>query len=175
VVTIGTEMMHPNVNLNIQVPAATSLTLKTINNGEISVDGVSGEVDANDLNGKVTLLNISGTVVAHSLNGSVLVTMNQVDPQKPMSFSTLNGDIDVTLPAGTKAKVKMKSDNGDIYSDFDIALDASARQPKVETAPKGKGVRHRMQFDRAMYGTINGGGPEMQFTTMNGKIFIRKK
>jgi hypothetical protein len=26
-----------------------------------------------------------------------------------------------------------------------------------------------------MYGTINGGGPEMQFTTMNGKIFIRKK
>jgi DUF4097 and DUF4098 domain-containing protein YvlB len=90
-----------------------------------------------------------------------------------MSFSTLNGDIDVTLPADTKAKVKMKSDNGEIYSDFDVRLDASGRQPVVEDSRSGKG-KYRVRFDKAMYGTINGGGPEMQFTTFNGNVYIHK-
>lgn len=29
--------------------------------------------------------------------------------------------------------------------------------------------------DGAVNGTINGGGPEMQFTTFNGRILIHKK
>jgi hypothetical protein len=32
-----------------------------------------------------------------------------------------------------------------------------------------------LRFDRALRGTINGGGPEYQFTTFNGQIYLRKK
>ena len=31
------------------------------------------------------------------------------------------------------------------------------------------------RVDRTLRGTINGGGPEYQFTSLNGQIFIRKK
>jgi hypothetical protein len=34
--------------------------------------------------------------------------------------------------------------------------------------------RYRVQFDKATYGLINGGGPEIQLTTFNGNIYIRK-
>ncbi len=37
-----------------------------------------------------------------------------------MSFSTMNGDVDVTMPGDVKARVKLKSDNGEIYSDFEV-------------------------------------------------------
>jgi len=37
----------------------------------------------------------------------VNVNLDRVTPDKPMSFSTLNEDIDVTLPPDTKATVKM--------------------------------------------------------------------
>lgn len=161
-------------DLVIYVPVDTSVKLNTVNNGNITVEGVSGEIDANSLNGDVTVKDVSGAVVAHALNGKLIVSLSRVPPDKTMSFSTLNGDVDVTLPADTKANVKMQSEHGDIFTDFDITMKASsARQPVRETGEDGRG--HRIRFDRAMYGSINGGGPEFQFTTLNGTIYIRKK
>jgi hypothetical protein len=173
-VTIGTRNINHTVDLVIQVPFNSSLKLKCINDGDISVDRVSGEVDADDLNGGVKLTNISGAVVAHSLNADVTVTFDKVTPGKSMSFSTLNGDVDVTLPGDTKARVKLKSDNGEIYSDFDVRVEANPSGAKVAETHSKDG-RFRVQFDKALYGSINGGGPEMQFTTFNGKIYLRKK
>jgi DUF4097 and DUF4098 domain-containing protein YvlB len=173
-VTIGVRALNQTVDLSIQVPFSTSLKLKCLNDGNIHVTRVSGEIDANDLNGAVKLTDITGTVVAHSLNEDVTVTFAKVTPGKSMSFSSLNGDIDVTLPADIQARVKLKTDNGEIYSDFDIRPEASPAGAKV-TENGRKDGRFRVQFEKAMYGSINGGGPEMQFTTFNGKIYLRKR
>ena len=173
VIDIGTGAFNRAVDIVIQVPRQVTLKLQSTNNGGIEVENVTGEIDAQALNGPVTLRNVSGAVVAHSLNGRVVVTLDQITAGKPMSFSTLNGDIDVTLPATAKANVKMKTDNGDIYSDFDIVLSPSAGKPQVDSG-SGKG-KYRVRFDHGTYGTINGGGPEFQFTTLNGRIYIRKK
>jgi len=173
-VHIGVNTINRTVDLILQVPFHTSLKLSCLNDGDIKVERVTGEVDADDLNGAVKLLNISGTVVAHSLNEDVVVTLDQVTPGKAMSFSTMNGDVDVTLPADVKARVKLKSENGEIYSDFDVHTEAGVNSPKmVET--HGKDGHFRVQFDKVMYGSINGGGAEMQFTTFNGKIYLRTK
>jgi len=162
-----------NASVVVTVPVDTSLNLKT-NNGEIRVDGVHGEIDVDDLNGSIALNNVSGTVVAHSLNGSVTAVMDRVDPAKPISFSTLNGTIDVTLPADLKANVKLKADRGDIYSDFDIKLDTN-RQPTITQKNNTPDGRFRVQLDRTVTGTINGGGVEATFNTFNGRIMIRQK
>lgn len=156
-------------NLNVQVPFETRLQLKLLN-GEITVEGVSGEIDAHNTNGGIILRNISGAVVAHSLSDDLTVTFDKVTPNKAMSFSSMNGDIDVAMPAGIKARVKMKTDNGEIYSDFDIRTEPGAGPTVTET-----GGGKRIRFDKTMYGTINGGGPEIQFTTFNGKIYLRQK
>jgi DUF4097 and DUF4098 domain-containing protein YvlB len=173
-VHIGTSAMNHTVDLNIQVPFHTSLKLKCLNDGDIKVEHVTGEVDADDLNGPVRLLNISGAVVAHSLNGDVVVTFDQTTPGKAMSFSTMNGDVDVTFPADVKARVKLKSDNGEVYSDFDVHPEAAPNSPKM-TETHGKDGHFRVHFDKVVYGSINGGGAEMQFTTFNGKIYLRTK
>jgi hypothetical protein len=54
--------------------------------------------------------------------------------KRPWLFHTFNGNVDVTFPATLKANVKLKSDQGDIYSDFDI--DADKTQPKVKKQPR---------------------------------------
>jgi hypothetical protein len=171
-VTVGTRM-HEDTRVTIQVPHETSLFLRVTNGDDIVVENISGEVDAHNTNGGIKMSNISGNVVAHALNDNVIVTFDKVTPNKPMSFSSLNGDIDVTLPADVKARVKLKSNHGDIYTDFEIQMEPSSRQPTVEDN-RGKGGKYRVNFDRAFYGSINGGGPELQFTTFNGKILVRK-
>jgi DUF4097 and DUF4098 domain-containing protein YvlB len=173
VVTIKTSSWNRPADLTITVPRHSSLELKCVNNGDIHVEQVDGEIDANDLNGKIVLKNVGGSVVAHSLNGEVQVSLDRVDPSKPMSFSTLNGNIDVTLPANVRANVRMKTDNGEIYSDFDVKLEPGARQVESEPGQTQEGKYH-VRFDRGLRGTINGGGPEFQFTSFNGQIYIRK-
>lgn len=173
VVEISTSSMNRTVDLNIQVPQRASLELSCLNDGDIKVENLTGEFEINNTNGGITMNNISGAVVAHALNENVVVTFAKVDPGKSMSFTSLNGDIDVTLPPDVRATVKLKSDNGEIYSDFDIRLEPST--VKTEEDGRKKGGKYRIQLEKTMIGVINGGGPEMQFATFNGDIYIRKR
>ncbi len=172
-VRISTDSVQRTTDLTITVPTHTSLSLHTVNDGNIFVSGVDGELDINDINGEVDLKNIGGSAVAHALNGHVVVIFNRIDPQKPMSFSSLNGDIDVTFPADLKANVSLRTDNGEVYSDFDVKLIANAPQQTVED-DRGKGGKYRVKVEKTVRGTINGGGPEIQFKNFNGNIYIRK-
>jgi DUF4097 and DUF4098 domain-containing protein YvlB len=160
---------HNDGKIQLLVPRASLLKLKTMT-GEITVDGVRGEVEANSMNGDVVITNAEGSVIAHSLNGDVKVTLSRVDA-KPMSFSTMNGDIDVRLPADTKARFKMKADHGEVYSDFDLKMETSAPATTPGTREGGK---YKVKFDRTAYANVNGGGPEISFRTVNGQIRIRQ-
>jgi len=161
-------------DLVIQVPVQTSVSVNARVGDSVTIENITGEIEANNMNGQVTITNVSGSVMAHSMNGKIVANINSVTPDKAMSFSTMNGEIDVTLPASIKANVKLKTDHGDIFTDFDIKLDSKAAPPQVEDNRK-RGGRYRIQFDRGTSGTINGGGPEIQFTTFNGSILIHKK
>jgi len=172
-VEIRTSSFTQPVDLTIQVPVKTALKLNCLNDGDIKVTRVQGEIEVNNTNGAVSLTDVAGSVVAHALNEDVVVSLTEATPGKPMSFSSLNGKIDVTLPAAIKANVVIKSDNGEIFSDFDVKVDPSARKPVVEDS-RGKGGKYKVTTDGAVYGTINGGGPQIQFKAFNGDIFIRK-
>ncbi len=172
-VNINTDSyMHP-IDVTVSVPVHTSLKLRAVNDGDIVVAGVDGELDVDDINGAVTLNNVSGSVVAHALNGHVYATLTRVDPQKAMAFSSLNGNIDVTFPADLKANVSIRSDQGEVYSDFDVQLKAASSQPVVEDG-RERGGKYRVKIDKTVHGTINGGGPEIQFRNFQGQIYIRK-
>ncbi len=170
------DTVHVNVSpradgdtITMTVPTNTSLKLN-LTHGSITVDGVHGEIDAETTHGDINLNDVSGTVVANTVHGSLRATMSQVDQSKPLSFTTLNGDIDVALPADLKANVKLRALRGEIWSDFDMKLTGSS--PSMRRSGNG---RMQIMMDRTMNGTINGGGVDATFYTVNGKITIRKK
>ena len=169
-VTVNTGNPNRAVDLDLKIPQDVKLKLGTVNDGEIVVENVSGELEVNNVNDKITLTNISGSVVANTVNGDVNVTFKSVDPKAPMAFSTLNGDINVTLPADTKANLKLKSDNGDVFSDFDVDIDKTPAKIDKTTEP---GL-YKIKKDDWVYGKINGGGPEMMMKNMQGNIYVKK-
>jgi DUF4097 and DUF4098 domain-containing protein YvlB len=168
IVTVRVPPSNP-AGLVITVPADTSLKLKTTR-GAIEVDGVKGEVEVKGLNGRMNLMNISGAIVASNLNGEIKASLRRLDASKPMSFSTLNGPIDVTLPADARANLKMKTDRGEMYSDFEIKPSGDGAAGTSERKNGGRQIR----FNRTLNGTINGGGPEISFYTLRGTINLRK-
>jgi len=159
------------VDLEIEVPMKTNLKLSVVNGGGITVSDVEGELEIDNVNGPITLSNVSGSVVAHAVNGRVTATLARATPNAPMAFTSLNGDVDVTLPPTIKANVRLRSDQGDVFTDFDVQVtNSSEARQRVER----NGRTFRIDINRAIYGTVNGGGADLEMRTFNGNVYVRK-
>lgn len=158
------------LTLNIKVPSNSArIELSTVNNGDISVKDLKGEIELKNVNGEIVFSNISGSIIANTVNGDIKGTIVKLKAEAPLAFSTLNGNVDITFPASFKADVKLKSDRGDIYTDFDIS--ASTQDINKSTSTEGRQV---IKLESWVRGKINGGGPEVLMKNMNGNIYLRK-
>ena len=169
-VVVSTSSMNRDIDLDIKVPRDFSMKLSTLNNGKIIVEGVNGEMEISNLNDDIQLTDVSGSVVANTLNGDLEVSLRKITPNVPMAFSSMNGKIDVALPASAKFATKMKADNGEIYSDFEMNFNKTDKEKDMVKVGGGKSVK----LDKWLYGSVNGGGPEFMFKNFNGNIYIRK-
>ena len=137
------------------------------------IENVNGHIEAKNYNGSpLKLKNVSGTIEAYCPNGNIKAEITALNAKTPHSFYAPNGNIDVTIPANTKANLRMKTHNGEIYSDFDVKINTDP--PKVKEEADGKRKRWVL-FNKEMVGTINGGGQEIKLIGSNGNIYIRKK
>lgn len=167
----GASPMH-QVSFNISVPRNFSLQLSTVNGGDIVVKNINGDMELSNVNGAVRLTDVSGAASVSTVNGGITATFDRINPDKPMAFSNLNGDIDVTLPAGAAISAKMKSEWGEVFTDFEMNINRAGRDPVQKTSDSGT---YRVSVNNWIYGEINGGGPEYLFKSMRGDIYIRKK
>jgi DUF4097 and DUF4098 domain-containing protein YvlB len=170
-VTITTDQgkgRNQAMDIEVLVPNRTDLRLSAHNNG-IVVENVEGDIEVTSQNGAIRMTAVAGSVVADTHNGDVQVILTRIAGDRPMAFLSYNGDVDVTLPASSKANLKLRSDNGEIFSAFDVQLRATGPQ----TTRSGSGAT-RIEVGNAISGTINGGGPEFELRTYNGDIFVRK-
>ena len=171
-VKISSDSPNRSISFEIEAPSHSNLQLHSVNGGDILVENVEGDLDISNVNGGITLKDVGGSVNAGTTNGSVRATMTRVTAQKEMAFTSLNGTVDVTLPPATKANLRLRSDHGDVYSDFDVQLSPSA--PVVEENRSGGNGRYRISRNRSIVGSINGGGPEFELRTFNSNVYVRK-
>ena len=87
-----------------------------------------------------------------------------------MAFSSLTGNIDVEVPANIRANAKLRSDYGNVYSDFEIAPEKTDN--KVAKTP-ANGI-YRFTTDSWLYGKLGGGGQELMIKNYSGNIYLRK-
>jgi len=170
-VEIGSNSWAQAVDLKITVPAGSSLELSTVNDGDLVVEGVEGELSLHNTNGEIRVTGAKGPVSAATVNGDVTVAFRSDSTiAAPMGFSTLNGDIEVVLPAKLNASFRMSTTNGEIYSDFDIETE-NLVGPVESSRQKG---RYRIVVERAVAGRIGSGGPELMLKTFNGDILLKR-
>ncbi len=171
VVQIGSNSFSNGMDLEIEVPLDFDLNVSSFNEGTMFVSNVSGELELTNHNDDITAENISGSVLATSFNGAIKISFNKVKEGVPMSFSTFNGDIDVTFPTTLKATFKMKTEQGEVLSDFDLNMIKEAPVQRKETS----GGTYKVVIDGSIRAQVNGGGPEFSMKNHNGDIIIRKR
>ncbi len=98
-VKVESSSWSKKLNLTIEVPSGFDLNVSTYNDGDLQISNIQGALELSDYNGSITAENISGSVLATSYNGEIKITFDKVTESTPMSFSTYNGDIDLTFPS----------------------------------------------------------------------------
>jgi hypothetical protein len=137
---------------DIKVPRNTNLILRTEAGGDIEVEGVEGDIDINSMNGEVTLKDIVSSAVVNTMNGEVHVSFAKA-PVKPVSLSSMNGEIDLRLPGDTKANLRMRTHNGSIRTNFpegtlQAKTDKTARGPAGDSREQREYQREMARLDR---------------------------
>ena len=171
VVHVKSDSWSTKMKLDIEIPAGFDLEVSGYNDGDLTITNIQGDLELTNYNGEITALNISGSVVATSYNGDVKVTFDKVKEATPMSFATFNGNIDLTFPSNLKANLKMKTEQGDIYTGFDVTITSSGPVQQKDT----KSGSFKLVVDEWKRAEVNGGGPEFSMKNYNGDIYVRKK
>jgi hypothetical protein len=106
-----------DAEFKISVPRSIALNLKTGMGGDLVVKGVEGDIEIENMNGEVSLDGLKGSAVIATMNGEVRAVYAAA-PTKPISITSMNGEIDLRVPADTKANIRMNTHNGSILTDF---------------------------------------------------------
>jgi hypothetical protein len=141
-----------HVDFAIRLPAGVSFVARTVN-GAVVADGLSANVEAYTVNGGIRL-QASGSARAETVNGSIRATLAKSDWKDPLAFKTVNGSVRVSLPASSDTSVRVETVNGGIASEFEMSEQKRTR--------------------RSLTGTIGRGGRELQITTVNGSVALRR-
>lgn len=158
----ATYVFHVPASVNMKVDYSSPFGYD-----EIEVNGFSNELEVTTLNEGIALENVTGPMTIHTINGDINLDFTTLNQQSPSSISSINGEMEVKLPASTPVDLKFSCMHGEIYTDLDIELEKKDEPKKGEWVNIGGNSNSK--------GTMNGGGVELTLSTINGSIYLRKK
>jgi len=169
-ITVDTDWRANKVKVLARIPRKADLELSTVNDGEIIVSNIEGKLWLENTNGPITATGISGAVLADAVNEDIKVSFDAMDANDAMSFSSVNGDLVLGMPANAGAELHIDNAQGEIYSDFEVQVQPS--KPVVTRKNSRGGVEVRVES--VIVANVNGGGPVIKLKTLNGDIRIEK-
>jgi len=153
-------------DFELKVPSNADFFLKTVNKGAITVSNMNGTFEVSNVNGGIAMSGISGAGFVSTVNGKIGVRFRK-NPESRCGFKTVNGSIEMEVPGELSADLKLKTFNGEVYSDFDVT-----GLPHEASSPERIGRRTVYRGDEFFSVRAGRGGPEMLFETLNGDIRI---
>jgi hypothetical protein len=120
-------------DFTLTVPRTSNVIVSNSWGGDVSCGQISGDIEIKSLNGEVRLEGISGAALVETMNGEIRATVAELRDNKPLSFTSMNGEIVLRVPPAAKANVRIRTQNGSVLTDFE----ESALATRTETSPRG--------------------------------------
>lgn len=120
--------------------------------------GVTVEVETEY--GSIHATNIAGLKKAYAEYGGVTVVLNAKSKVTDLDFHSHYGAVDVTLAKNARADLKLTTEYGELYSDFDIKVNADRSKEE--------------NFLQRLVGTVGGGGRSISCKAPYGNVYLRQ-
>ena len=142
-----------SVHYTLHVPQNAHIDKVDLVNGSLTVQKLSGEVNASLVNGKLHASDLAGTADLATVNGSVEANYASLNNVREIKLQSVNGSVDLLLPQSPNAEVEASTINGGISTDFPLTV-------------KGHWVGKHME------GTLGSGGVHIELNNVNGSIHV---
>jgi DUF4097 and DUF4098 domain-containing protein YvlB len=143
------------MNYVVRVPAGVVVNVETVNGGVV-LRGLDTPASVATVNGAIDF-DAAGAHRLETVNGQIRARLSRADWTGSLDIETVNGSVDLTLPASFAAEVSGETVNGGVTSDFPITIEG-------RWGPK------------SFRGSINGGGGRtLNIETVNGAIRLRRQ
>jgi hypothetical protein len=150
----GSHNNPAGVEYTLTVPRAARLDEIKLINGELDINGVSGEVNASCINGRLEAHNLAGRARLSNINGKLDARFDQLAGQR-VELNSVNGSVDLTIPSDSNAEVEATTVSGNIDNDF------------------GLHVNHHRFVGHDLRGELGSGGARIKISNVNGRIEVR--
>jgi hypothetical protein len=146
-----------SVTFYVHVPNRMDLDLEAMN-GPMSIENVTGSIEARTQNGPLSLRGVGGDVVARAQNGPLSVELSgRRWNGAGLDAETTNGPVTLLVPDGYSADLEAGTVNGPFNTDIPMTVTRlSGRDRRIET-------------------TLGSGGPPVRVVTTNGPVTIRSR
>lgn len=151
----------------VELPASLNLDVSTINEGDVYIEGMEGNIKARNVNGHVDLKGVRSVANASTVNGDVHVNYRDI-PYSDGSFHTINGTINLYCAKELNAVVTAKSMHGDLFTNFDF------EQLKPQLIRQVSEDKTTYKLEETLGIEIGRNGPTLSCETLNGNIYLRK-
>jgi DUF4097 and DUF4098 domain-containing protein YvlB len=151
----GNEVGRPaSVEYRIVVPRSATLDDVKLVNGGLSIDGVTGPVKATAVNGAIHAQRLAGRAELSTVNGPLEADFAEVSRARPISLSSVNGPIRLSIPCGAAVSLSAHNRSGGIDSQV--------------------GQVSREQDGQRLHTQLNRGGAQIRLENVNGGISIKQ-
>jgi bifunctional DNA-binding transcriptional regulator/antitoxin component of YhaV-PrlF toxin-antitoxin module len=140
----------------VRVPPTAEVRFTTVNGG-IELAGLNGRINAETTNGGIRARGVGGPIEASTTNGGVEVELTEVK-EPGVKLECTNGGIRLRLPSDAKANVSANISNGGIEVLQGMPLEQLSQESR-----------------RRLEARLNGGGPSIRLSGVNGGIHIGPK
>ena len=113
------ESGRSKASFHLTVPRNATLIVQNAWGGEIHCRGLAGDIEINSMQGRIRLDDVSGGVVAGTMNGEIQASIRALQEGKPLSFTSMNGEVLLRVPSDAKANVRLRTQNGSVLTDFE--------------------------------------------------------
>ena len=120
-----------NADFQLTVPRNTTVIVQNAMGGDITCGGINGDIEITSMHGEIRLDDVAGGVVVGTMNGEIRASIRELNEGKPLSFTSMNGEVVLRVPQSAKANVRLRTQNGSVLTDFE----ESALVTKTESAP----------------------------------------
>jgi DUF4097 and DUF4098 domain-containing protein YvlB len=142
------------VEYTLTVPRTAMLEEIDLVNGNLTVVGVEGGIDAATVNGNIMVRNCAGSADLGTVNGGIEAHVDRLGFGDTLDLESVNGRLDLFLASSVGADLRADSVNGRLKNDFGIDV------------RKGKYVGSDFR------GSVGGGGAKVALETVNGSINV---
>jgi len=150
----GADAEQPaSVEYRITVPRGANLENVKLVNGLLSISGLAGHVKATSVNGSIRAEKLEGQADLSTINGRLDADFDRISAANPISLSSVNGQIRLSIPGGAGADLYAHNLSGGIASAFGRPLRAAS----------GHHLRAR----------LHRGGAQIHVDNVNGGISIQ--